>query len=70
MRTQRKAQILSGLLLACLGGVAWLAPTGHAQLPDKTKTPNTAGAGINKSLAQQMGAGRGNMTTPDSSAFI
>src|SRR6185503_17974395 len=30
----------------------------------------TAGAGINKSFTQQVGAGRGTITTPDSSAFI
>ncbi|HEX8632728.1 MAG TPA: di-heme oxidoredictase family protein [Pyrinomonadaceae bacterium] len=70
MRTQVKVKILSGLLLASFGVAAWLAPAGHAQLPDKTKTPNTAGAGINKSLAQQVGMGRGNMMTPDSSIFI
>ena len=41
-----------------------------AQLIDKTQNPNTAGAGIAKSLSQQIGAGRGNANTPDSSAFI
>jgi len=70
VKTQRKVQIVSGLLLACLAVLAWFAPTVHAQLPDKTQTPNTAGAGINKSLAQQTGAGRGNLTTPNSSSFI
>ena len=42
----------------------------HAQLPDKTNTPNAAGEGINKSYTQQIGAGRGNLTSPDSSAYI
>jgi hypothetical protein len=41
-----------------------------AQLPDKTQTPNRANEGINKSLIQQIGAGRGNVLTPDSSLFI
>lgn len=41
-----------------------------AQLIDRTQNPNTAGAGIAKSLPQQVGAGRGTITTPDSSAFI
>jgi di-heme oxidoreductase (putative peroxidase) len=41
-----------------------------AQLIDKSKSPNVANEGINKSLAQQIGAGRGDWTTPDSSSFI
>lgn len=40
------------------------------QLIDKTQAPNTANEGINKSLAQQIGAGRGTVMTPDSSLFI
>jgi len=39
-------------------------------LIDKTQTPNIANEGINKSLAQQIGAGRGSITTPNSSLFI
>lgn len=42
----------------------------YGQLPDKTNTPNTAGEGINKSYSEQIGAGRGNVMTPNSSAFI
>jgi hypothetical protein len=41
-----------------------------AQLIDKTKAPNVAEEGINKSLAQQIGTGRGNLITIDSSSFI
>jgi hypothetical protein len=41
-----------------------------AQLIDQTKAPNMANEGINKSLAQQIGAGRGDGVTPDSSEFI
>ncbi|HEU5237841.1 MAG TPA: di-heme oxidoredictase family protein [Pyrinomonadaceae bacterium] len=41
-----------------------------AQLIDKTKAPNNANEGINKSLTQQIGAGRGDLSTVDSSAFI
>ena len=41
-----------------------------AQLIDKTKAPNLADEGINKSLAQQIGAGRGDWMTPNSSSFI
>jgi len=41
-----------------------------AQLIDKTKAPNIANEGINKSLAQQIGAGRGDWMTLNSSSFI
>jgi hypothetical protein len=41
-----------------------------AQLPDKTRTPNAANEGINKSFTEQIGAGRGNINTPGSSLFI
>ena len=42
----------------------------RGQLIDKTKAPNPAGEGISKSLTQQIGAGRGDLLTPDSSSFI
>src|SRR5258708_40162305 len=42
----------------------------YAQLIDLTKAPNAANAGIAKSLDQEIGAGRGDIMTPDSSAFI
>jgi hypothetical protein len=41
-----------------------------AQLIDKTLAPNAAGAGIAKSYAQEIGAGRGDANTPGSSIFI
>ena len=47
-----------------------LAIPALAQLIDKTKAPNLSEEGINKSLAQQIGAGRGDWMTPDSSSFI
>jgi hypothetical protein len=50
--------------------LAALAATAAGQLPDKTRNPNVAGEGINKSFSQQVGLGRGNAMTPDSSAFI
>src|SRR5262245_36978551 len=54
-----------------IGLVAVLAALpASAQLTDMTQTPNTANSGIKKSLAQQVGAGRGSATTPDSSRFI
>ena len=50
-------------LLTCLPGA-------HAQETDITQTPNNEQAGIKKSLAQQIGAGRGDINTPDSSVYI
>jgi mono/diheme cytochrome c family protein len=41
-----------------------------SQSIDRTQNPNAANAGIAKSLAQEVGAGRGDLLTPDSSAFI
>jgi hypothetical protein len=41
-----------------------------AQDNDLTLTPNTENAGIHKSLAQEIGAGRGDADTPGSSLFI
>lgn len=55
----------AGVLIAAL-----LATAAHAQETDVTQTPNSAGAGIKKSLSEQIGAGRGDTETPDSSAFI
>jgi hypothetical protein len=41
-----------------------------AQLIDQTRSPNAEGDGIRKSYAEQIGAGRGDWSTPDSSSFI
>src|SRR5437660_570766 len=46
------------------------AGAGRAQLIDNNKAPNTAKAGINKSLADEIGPGRGDLITPNSSVFI
>src|SRR5215470_470699 len=51
------------LLVACTG-------TCLAQLTDQTQAPNTAKAGIAKSLQDEVGAGRGDPLTPNSSIFI
>ena len=52
-----------------LVALACLVPLG-AQETDVSQTPNRAGAGIQKSLLQQIGAGRGDWYTLDSSAFL
>src|SRR5229473_2665817 len=41
-----------------------------AQMVDNTQAINPINAGINKSLTQEIGAGRGSVNTPDSSLFI
>jgi len=53
--------------LACL---VLLAGPARAQLTDVTQTPNTINAGIQKSLVQEIGAGRGDLLTPDSSLYL
>jgi hypothetical protein len=42
----------------------------HGQLVDRTLAPNTVNEGIAKSLEEQVGAGRGNVNTPNSSSFL
>src|SRR5215216_2014259 len=56
--------------LGWVGALAMLAAPAVAQLVDKTKAPNVADEGISKTFAQQAGAGRGDVMTPDSSTFI
>jgi len=42
----------------------------QAQMIDNTQAPNTAKAGINKSLLDQIGAGRGDVMTAGSSVYL
>src|SRR5829696_5052892 len=50
--------------------VVWQRDSVLAQLNDRTQNPNVANFGIAKSLGDQIGAGTGNWSTPDSSSFI
>ncbi|HEY7405179.1 MAG TPA: di-heme oxidoredictase family protein [Candidatus Angelobacter sp.] len=50
--------------------VLFVAPFAGAQLVDNNLAPNTAKAGINKSFADEVGPGRGDIMTPNSSLFI
>src|SRR5215472_8105558 len=62
---------LHGLKLnGVIGLVLFVAPIAGAQLVDNNLAPNTAKAGINKSLADEVGPGRGDIMTPYSSLFI
>jgi len=63
-RVARSIATWAGLAVFALSGAAW------SQSVDKTKAPNRANAGIAKSLLQEIGAGRGDLFTPDSSLFI
>ena len=51
-------------------GLAVLGPPASGQMIDQTQAPNVANDGINKSLAEQVGAGRGDWSTPGSSSFL
>ena len=48
----------------------FVAVTAPAQMIDNTQAPNNANAGINKSLTDEIGAGRGNVMTPGSSIYL
>jgi hypothetical protein len=60
----------SRALGAALAATALCVAPALAQLVDRTLLPNNANEGIAKSLEQQIGAGRGDVMTPDSSIFI
>ena len=62
-----KGAIVVIFLIAATG---FLVIPAVSQLIDRTQNPNNLNFGIAKSLSQQVGAGRGDMMTPDSSAFI
>src|SRR5262244_2949844 len=59
-------KILSVIALSCAVSLGTL----HGQMIDNTQATNTAGAGINKSLSDEIGAGRGSVLTPGSSLYI
>lgn len=59
-------RIVTGAMFAFVVCISSL----HAQMIDNTQAPNTAKAGINKSLADEIGAGRGDVLTPNSSIYI
>src|SRR5215469_17329652 len=65
----RVTKIVAGCPVIC-GLLALLSAQGYAQLIDKHRMPNTANEGINKSLAEEIGQGRGFETMPDSSMYI
>jgi hypothetical protein len=58
------------LSIVTLSIVFWERDSALAQLNDRTQNPNAANFGIAKSLTEQIGAGTGNWSIPDSSSFI
>jgi hypothetical protein len=69
-KTKRRARGSGVMLSVWLGCLTVFLLPAIAQLIDKNKAPNLANEGINKSLAQEIGAGRGDLSTVDSSWFI
>lgn len=63
-----KCQLTKPGVVCVLGLV--LGTAAYGQMIDNTQAPSTAKAGINKSLLDEIGAGRGSSTTAGSSIFI
>ena len=61
---------ISNLKILILAFALVVGVTAYAQTIDRTTAPNTINAGIAKSLAEEIGAGRGDRFTPDSSSLI
>src|SRR6201987_3506439 len=61
---------LLGKVFALAGCTLLLGFVARAQMIDNTQATNTAGAGINKSLSAEIGAGRGSKLIPNSSLYI
>jgi hypothetical protein len=70
MHTEIKLKVKMIVVCALVVAVSLLSIPAVGQLIDKTRAPNVADAGIAKSLADQIGAGRGDVMTPGSSTFI
>jgi hypothetical protein len=66
---QPRSQSFRALLIT-LGLASSIGNPSFAQLTDITQTPNRLGAGIQKSFEQAVGAGRGDVFTPDSSVYL
>jgi hypothetical protein len=63
--------VVPGVLLACsVLGLILPTQVAQAEQTDIFQTPNPENVGIKKTFAQQIGAGRGDLFTPDSSLFI
>jgi hypothetical protein len=62
---------LTSKIVGAIGGAVFLLSIAlQAQLIDNTQAPNTAKAGINQSLQDEIGAGRGDVMTAGSSIYL
>jgi hypothetical protein len=61
---------MQSIRLSALLFLALLCNRAQAQLTDVTQTPNTINAGIQRSLTEEIGPGRGDAQTPDSSLYL
>jgi mono/diheme cytochrome c family protein len=68
MRIEKKWKLVVICLWSCV--MVLLSARALGQLIDRTRATNFSGDGIAKSLTDQIGAGRGDVMTPNSSAFI
>ena len=59
-----------GLAVLSMSVVLLTCAPATAQMVDRIKAPNVANEGIAKTLEQQVGADRGDWSTPESSSFI
>jgi hypothetical protein len=59
-----------GRLTTFLCAALLVATAAHGQMIDNTQATSTANAGINKSLSDEIGAGRGDVLTVNSSIYI
>jgi hypothetical protein len=66
MKMHRHSKVVGAALVSLLA----LSEESRAQLSDLSQTPNAANEGIRKTFEQEIGAGRGDVNTPDSSIFI
>lgn len=53
-----------------IAGLICFSPCLHAQLVDRTQAPNSAFEGISKTYSEEIGAGRGDWFTPNSSSYL
>ena len=65
-----RVKIQKHTLAVALLALAMSAPALRAQMVDNTQATNTANAGINKALTDEIGAGRGDVLTPGSSIYL
>ncbi len=68
--SRRKSNPVLLVALFLAGGLVVFGRPARGQMIDRTQAPNGANDGISKSLAEQVGAGRGNWTTPESASFL